>query len=449
MTQLLRFARRGTFWSASAVLALCLWASGAPSVLYPVYAAEWHLPPVVVTSVFGAYPLALLVVLLLFGGISDTIGRRRAMLLGVAFIVLAAAVFAVAPNVGWLFVARILQGMGTGFALGAASAALVENNGSKNPRFASTVTTVATAAGLTLALVVAGFLAQYLPLPLVLSFVVLFVLGALSFVAVWVTPDDRRVLTPDPRRVGAPAAATPTGDSARNEAAPAGNAAAAPAHAPARWRPQALHLPPGILRVFIASTLSVGVAYSVGAIFLSLGAQMARQLTGTTDLLVVGLLLGLSSLMIGLTALFLQRIHAHLAIVLGGAISLLGLVFMAVTAASGSLAFFFAWCVAGGVGYSFAFVGGLSLVNRTAPAQHRGATLSMLYLFAYLLQAVAAIGAGALATALGLGPAVDIAAPALGVLCALAIVFASVDFVAQRRRARVIALSTEVLESAA
>ena len=54
-------SRRATFWSASSVLALCLWASAAASVLYPTYEAHWKLSSVVVTSVFGTYPVALLV----------------------------------------------------------------------------------------------------------------------------------------------------------------------------------------------------------------------------------------------------------------------------------------------------------------------------------------------------------------------------------------------------
>src|SRR5690349_17477850 len=126
-------SKRGTFWTAALVLALCLWASGAPSVLYPVYAAEWNLTPVVTTSVFGAYPLALLLVLFFFGSISDTIGRRRAILVGVALIAASAAVFAIAPNVGFLYLGRVLQGVGTGLAIGAASASLVEHNFTGNP----------------------------------------------------------------------------------------------------------------------------------------------------------------------------------------------------------------------------------------------------------------------------------------------------------------------------
>ncbi|MCS5715560.1 MFS transporter [Herbiconiux sp. CPCC 205716] len=396
MTTAARLGRRGTFWAATTVLALCLWSSGAASVLYPSYAAEWSLPPVVTTSVFGAYPLALLIVLLLFGGISDAIGRRRAMLLGIALLAVAALVFAAAPNVGFLFAGRVLQGIGTGFALGAASAALVEHNPWPNPRRASSMTTVATSTGLTLALVVSGLLAQYAPLPLVLGFVVLFALALLAFLAVLLTPDDRPASAP--------------GQDARSA-----------------LRPQALRLPRGIALAFAAATLSVATAYSVGAIFLSLGAQMARELTGTTDLLVVGALLGISSATIGVTALLLGRVPALTSIVLGGVVSLAGLGLMAAAASSGSLPLFFAWCVVGGIGYSFAFTGGLGLANRAAPAGHRGAVLSLLYLFSYLLQALTAVGAGAAATALGLATAVDLAAPALAVLALATIVLVVVE----------------------
>jgi MFS family permease len=393
----LPLSRRATFWSASSVLALCLWASAAASVLYPTYETDWKLTSVVVTSVFGTYPIALLLVLLFFGGVSDYIGRRRTMLVGIALIAVSAIVFAAAPSVGWLFVARALQGFGTGFAIGAASARLVENNISKNPRFPSSMTTASTATGLTLALLLSGVLAQLAPLPLVLSFVLLFVLAALAFVCVALTPDDRP---------------TATGD---------------------RWRPRGLHLAPGTVRPFIVATLSVSVAYSVGALFLSLGSSMARQLTHTSNLIIIGATLALSSLIIGVTALLIQRVPAHLAVGIGGLVSIGGLAVMAATASSGSLALLLAWGAVGGIGYSLAFTGGLSLLSRTTPNEHRGATLSLLYLFSYLLQAATAIGAGALATALGLGPAIGVVAPVVAMLCLAAIVLAAVDFLGRRR----------------
>lgn len=393
-----RFGSRGTFWSAAAVLALCLWSSGAPSVLYPIYGEQWELTAVVTTAVFGTYPLALIVVLVFCGGLSDAVGRRRTMLIGVAFVAVSAIVFAVAPNVVWLFVGRVLQGAGSGLAVGAATAALVEHNVSTNPRFASSMATVSTSTGLALALIVSGALAQFVPLPLVLSYIVLFVLAVGALIALWATPDDRPAFSP-------------------------------------RWRPQPLTVSAGIRLTFVVATLSASIALCIGAIFLSLGAQMVRQLAHTTDLLTVGGLLGTSSLAIGATALLLVRVPASVAIRAGAVLSIASLGVMAAVATTGSVALFLGWCVLGGVAYAFAFTGGLASINRAAPAEHRGATLSTLYLFAYLLQALTAIGAGALTTAIGLRSAVDIMVLVLGVLCGAVLVVSAADTAIARRAA--------------
>jgi MFS family permease len=160
---------------------------------------------------------------------------------------------------------------------------------------------------------------------------------------------------------------------------------------------------------------------------------MARQLVHTSNLVVIGATLALSSFVIGITALLIQRIHAHLAIVIGGVVSIAGLVAMTATASTGSLALLLVWAAVGGTGYSLAFTGGLSLLARTTPDERRGATLSLLYLFSYFLQAAAAVGAGALATALGLARAIAVVAPVVGLLCVAAIVLAGVDFLARRR----------------
>ncbi|MCU1481959.1 MAG: transporter [Subtercola sp.] len=391
-----RFAKRGSFWASAAVLALCLWSSGAPSVLYPTYAAEWHLSSTVITTIFATYPVVLLVSLLVFGNVSDAIGRRRAMLVGIALILVSGVLFAFAPDLTWLYIGRALQGVGTAFALGAASASLVENNTSSNPRLASSLTTASTALGLTLALLISGTLAQYAAWPEGLSFIVLSVLSGVVFVAVFFMPDGA-------------------------------------ADARQAWRPQAIRIPRGTVRVFIVSTLAVSLAYAVGAVFLSLGASIARDLTGTTNLLVVGALLAVSSIMIGGTAIVLQRIHAHVAVILGAALSIVGLLLLEVVASSGSLGLFLLWCVVGGAGYSLAFMGGLQLVGRVTKPEHRGATLSAVYLFSYLFQALTAVGAGILATGIGLAASVDIVSPLVGILAIAAGVLALVDW---RLRAR-------------
>lgn len=161
-----RTGRRGVFWAAASVLALVLWSSGAPSTLYPIYAAQWDLTPLIVTIVVAAYPLALLVVLPILGNLSDQFGRRVVMIAGVVLIAASAATLALAPHVGFLLIGRVLQGVGAGLAMGAGTAALMENNPTSNPRFPSATATVSTASGLTLALVLSGAFAQYFPMPL-------------------------------------------------------------------------------------------------------------------------------------------------------------------------------------------------------------------------------------------------------------------------------------------
>jgi hypothetical protein len=239
-------------------------------------------------------------------------------------------------------------------------------------------------------------LAQYAPWPEQLSFAVLAVLSAVVFVAVVLMP------------------------SAIRDARPA-------------WRPQPIRVPRGALRVFVLSTLAVSLAFSVGAVTLSLGASFARGLTGTSNLFIVGALLAVSAVMIGVTAIVLQRIHAHVAVILGAVISIAGLGLLELVASSGSVTLLLIWCVVGGIGYSLAFMGGLQLISRVTKPEHRGATLSAVYLFSYLFQALTAVGAGVLATSLGLAASVDVVAPLVGILAVVVALLGVVDW---RLRAR-------------
>lgn len=343
-----RLGRKGAFWASASVLALVLWASAAPSVLYPIYAQQWSLSPAVVTLVFATYQLSLLVVLPLFGNLSDLFGRRLVMIWGMGLVAASAIIFALAPNVGFLFVGRVLQGAGSGLAMSAATASLVENNTTANPRLASTLATASTATGLTLALVLSGVFAQFVPMPLVWSYIILLVLAVAAAVALALTPADR------------------------------------PAHTP-RWRPQTLRLIPGLRLSFAIAALSVSLAYCVGAIFLSLGAHMIGEFAQTPGTAVDGVLLGASSAAIGVTALLLARVPPQASTRVGALVTIASLALMASAAALGSITLFLAWCIVGGIAYSFAFSGGLGIMNQTAPIEHRGATLSLLYLVAYAL----------------------------------------------------------------
>jgi MFS family permease len=84
--------------------------ASAPTPLYRIYQDHWHLSPVMVTTVFSAYALSLLVALLTVGGLSDYIGRRPVMFSALILNVVALLVFITADSVVALITARTIQG---------------------------------------------------------------------------------------------------------------------------------------------------------------------------------------------------------------------------------------------------------------------------------------------------------------------------------------------------
>src|SRR3954453_13104346 len=75
-----QLSRTAAFWLLAATLGLLLFAFSPPSPLYVVYQQEWGFPPIVRTSVFAVYALALLASLLVAGSVSDHVGRRPTLL---------------------------------------------------------------------------------------------------------------------------------------------------------------------------------------------------------------------------------------------------------------------------------------------------------------------------------------------------------------------------------
>jgi len=112
---------------------------------------------------FAVYIVVLLVTLLLFGSLSDYVGRRRVIAIGLATSVAASLLFLLADGVGTLFAARALQGVAVGLASGAAGAALLELRPVGG--VAALVSSAAPTGGQALGALGASALAQYAPAP--------------------------------------------------------------------------------------------------------------------------------------------------------------------------------------------------------------------------------------------------------------------------------------------
>lgn len=377
-------SRKASFWTAAAVAGLSLWTSAAPTTTYPLYARTWHLTPTATTAIFAVYPIVLVVFLLVFGQLSDYIGRRTTMLYGIGAMLAGVVLFAVAPSVGWVYAGRALMGVGVGLALAPATAAAVEFSARGKAARASSVTTAATTVGLSLATIVGGGLIQYGPAPRHLDFWVLVGVIAVVFPFVWMMPRH-------------------TKDESQG-----------------RWRPRPIKVPQGIRLVYAAAALAVTTSFAFGTVFLALGAQLARDLIGSTNIFVTGLVLAILSATGGVTAILTRGFPAGRQVLAGTGFVAGALTLLEVSARSHSLPLFILTSLLGGISYGLLFSGGLGLVATHAPAHHRGGTVSAVYLVAYVGQGTVALSLGAIATASGLSTALLLGVLAIGGLTVLA-----------------------------
>ncbi|HYO53339.1 MFS transporter [Archangium sp.] len=114
--------------SAAVFLVTC--AVNLEMPLYRTYARAAGHGDGLTALVFAAYVAGLLPTLLLLGGISDRIGRKAALLIGLFFAITATSVVIVSPTLRTLFLARVCQGIGVGLSVGAGTAYLAELAGS-------------------------------------------------------------------------------------------------------------------------------------------------------------------------------------------------------------------------------------------------------------------------------------------------------------------------------
>src|ERR1700722_8038613 len=187
------------FGLLTSILVTLLASSSAPTPLYATYQARWGFSPVTITVIFGVYAVAVLASLLVAGSLSDRGGRRPGLIgaLGVQAIVM--LLFAFAGGVGVLLVARVLQGLATGAAVGAIGAGLVD----LHPGRGAVANAAGAMSGTASGALASALLVQLLPAPTKLIYLVLLVLFLLQAVGVWAIaetspriPGVRRALRP-------------------------------------------------------------------------------------------------------------------------------------------------------------------------------------------------------------------------------------------------------------
>jgi len=398
------------FWILAAMLLVSVASSAVPSPIYPVYAAEWHLTPLMLTGVFAIYVAGLLASLLIAGRLSDHVGRKPVLVVGGLGVALSLGLFAAADGVFALIVDRIVQGVSVGLLIGALGAALIDNSLERHPTMAGVLNGVIPPIALATGALSSGALVQWGPAPEQLVYLLFGALLVLLVLALSVVPEQVE------RRPGALRSLRPT-----------------------------ISVPRSSRRLFRGVAGSLVASWALGGMFLSLVPSALGAVFGITNHFAAGALIAVVTGVGALTGLAIQRMDTRRAVLLGLVALVLGPIITVSFVFAHSLPGMVVGSAVAGVGFGAGFQAPLRMLLATAAPTHRAGLLSTIYVVSYLAFGVPSVIGGLLEPSVGLVPVIA----GYGGFIVLAAVVALVLQLSSKDAAEVEERAAEVIERTA
>jgi len=386
--------RSGSAGVAFAFLVVMLGAT-LPTPLYPLYQQELGFGEDVVSVVFAAYAVGVAAALLLLGRASDVVGRRRMMLVAVAVAAVSSVVFVTSPGLGWLYVGRVLSGIGAGIVTTVGTVYLVELAPEGRGTRASLLATVVNILGLGIGPPLAGLVSNVLPAPLVTPYVVHLALCALAAVAL--VPTREVVVDPD-----------------------------------GSLRPSRLQVAPGARSVFVPAAVAGFAAFSSFGLATGAAAGILGQVLGYTDRLLVG---GVVFSLFGGSAtaqVALQKVPTQAALRCGCVVLAAAAAILFAAVQLTSLAVLVVALVAVGVGQALIFRAAIAAINERSTDAERSGTVTTFFFVCYVGISIPVVALGFSSVQVGLGPATEAFSVGVGVLALLSL--AAQLLIARRER---------------
>jgi MFS family permease len=351
----LRLSGQPALYLLASLIVSLLAASSAPTPLYAAYQRIWSFTPITTTVVFGVYAVAVLAALLVFGRLSDHVGRRPVLLVALVVQALSLVVFTIAGGVPGLLAARIIQGLSTGAALGAIGAGMLDID---RPR-GTLANAVSPSLGSGLGAIGSALAVRYLPAPTHLIYLVL--LG----VIVVQTAGVALMRETAARSPGALSSLLPQ-----------------------------IRLPRSARGSILAVAPVLFAVWALAALYGALGPALVQALTGSGDVVLGGLSLTVLTAF-GVASIFAMRTSAARTVMLvgiGGLVAGVAVTLLALTVRSPDA--FFAGTAISGVGFGGGFQGCIRTVAPRAAARERAGVLSLLFVISYLGLGVPAVAVG-------------------------------------------------------
>ena len=333
-----------------------------PTPLYPLFERRYSFGELMVTVIFAVYAFGVIAGLLAFGDVSDELGRKPVLMVGLAFSAASAFLFIFASSLVPIFAGRVLSGFSAGIFTGTATAMLVDLAPGGRRRLASFVAVIVNLGGLGLGTLLAGLLADYCSSPLRLPFIVQLGLLAPAVLGLLAAPEtvQRRAF---------------------------------------RFRIQRLRVPPEVRGVFIRGATAGFGSFAVAGVFSSVAPVFLGQILGRTSHALAGLIVFIlfSASIVG--QMVVSRLSDRRALVSGCALLAGGVGLLALALGIESLAALIASASVVGVGQGLVIGAGLAAINQRAPIEHRGETASSFFVVIYVGLSVPVIGVGVVAHA--------------------------------------------------
>ncbi len=326
-----------------------------PTPLYPLFQERYGFGPLLVTVIFAIYAFGVIAGLILFGNFSDRIGRKPVLLLGLGLSAASALLFLLAGTLSPIYVARIVSGLSAGIFTGTATAYVIDLAPGGRRRLASFAAVVANLGGLGAGTLLAGLLAQWAPHALRLPFAVDLVLVVVATAGLLLAPEtvERSALSLRLQRLGVPAEAA---------------------------------------AVFVRASLAGAAAFAVSGVFSAVAPEFLSVSLDRHSPALAGL---------PVFVLFLSSVAGQFlvlrfpnALTAGCGLLVVGVVLLATSLATDSLAALFASAVVAGLGQGVVVSAGLAAVIERTPAARRGETASSFFVVLYVGLSIPVIAAG-------------------------------------------------------
>ncbi|WP_223622608.1 MFS transporter [Microbacterium sp. EST19A] len=352
------------FWIVAAAFLVVMAYSTVPTPLYPLYEARDGFPVWMITVIFAAYAVGVVVSLFFLGHISDWAGRRRMLLIAILISVISAALFLLWSSPAGLIIARLVNGVSIGVLTATATAYLSESRARSRPGesavVAASVAGAANLGGLALGPLIGGIFAEFAPDPLVLPHVVFLIALVLAGIAVATVPET----------VDAP-------------------------ETPVPYRPQRLSAPSGSRPAFVAAGFGAFASFALLGLFTSLAPSILVGTFEQRDHLLAG---AVTFAVFGAAAagqLLLARIALRIQLLIATISCGVGLAAVAIGALTPQFAVFLLGGIVAGLGVGVLFKSSIATAASLASPGRRGETLAFIFLIAYCGLALPVLAAGA------------------------------------------------------